>query len=67
VHPASQGASVGSALVAEVHQRALSMGFVGGGIHALMRGDSNSQHITARGGAEVIRNYALYEKNLKAS
>ena len=67
VHPASQGASVGSALVAEAHQRALSMGFVSGGIHALMRGDSNSQHITARGGAEVIRNYALYEKNLKAS
>ena len=64
VHPASQGASVGSALVAEAHQRALSMGFVGGGIHALMRSDSNSQHITARGGAELIRNYALYEKGL---
>jgi hypothetical protein len=56
--------SVGSALVAEAHARALNMGFVGGGIHALMRADSPSQNITARGGSELIRRYALYEKLL---
>jgi len=64
VHPDAQGMSVGSALVAEAHSRALDMGFVGGGIHALMRSDSHSQHITARGGAELIRRYALYQKTL---
>jgi ribosomal protein S18 acetylase RimI-like enzyme len=64
VHPEAQGMSVGSALVAEAHARALNMGFVGGGIHALMRADSPSQNITARGGSELIRRYALYEKLL---
>jgi ribosomal protein S18 acetylase RimI-like enzyme len=62
VDPSVQGASVGSALVAEAHSRALAMGLTGGGIHALMRSDSNSQSITARGGAEVFRHYSLYEK-----
>jgi ribosomal protein S18 acetylase RimI-like enzyme len=64
VDPLAQGASMGSALVAEVHARALAMGLDGGGIHALMRADSYSQNITARGGAEVFRRYALFEKTL---
>ena len=64
VDPLAQGASLGSALVAEVHARALAMGLDGGGIHALMRADSHSQNITARGGAEVFRRYALFEKIL---
>ncbi len=62
--PLAQGASLGSALVAEVHARAFAMGLGGGGIHALMRADSYSQNITARGGSEVFRRYALFEKIL---
>ena len=63
VHPDWRTLGLGSWLVGNVHSRAHTAGWTGGGIHALMWTGSHSRQISAHAGT-VIREYALYEKDL---
>jgi GNAT superfamily N-acetyltransferase len=63
VLPEARRAGAGSWLVGHAHAVAESLGFTGGGIHALMWSDSRSRAISAHGG-RVFREYALYAREL---
>jgi len=63
VMPDFRGLGLGSWLVGETHRIGHELGFVGGGIHALMASDNRSQKISRRSGA-LVREYALFEKTL---
>ena len=64
VDPRVQRASLASAMMTKAHQRAMAMGFEGGGIYALIRADAHSVAISEKAGARIFRRYALYEKTL---
>ncbi len=64
VDPRVQRASLASAMMSKAHQTAIDMGFVGGGIYALIRADAHSVAISEKAGARIFRRYALYEKRL---
>ena len=64
VDPRVQRASLASAMMTKAHQTAMAMGFVGGGIYALIRADAHSVAISEKAGAKIFRRYALYEKSL---
>lgn len=64
VDPRVQRASLASAMMTRAHQAAMAMGFVGGGIYALIRADAHSVAISEKAGAEIFRRYALFEKVL---
>ena len=61
VHPMCAGSGVGMYLTSEMHKIAESLGYTGGGIHALMWQNSRSQHMTQ---GTVIRRYGLFAKQL---
>ena len=63
VDPKWRTLGLGSWLVGNVHSRAHTAGWTGGGIHALMWTGSHSRQISAHAG-EIIREYALFEKDL---
>ena len=64
VDPRVQRASLASAMMTKAHQAAMAMGFVGGGIYALIRADAHSVAISEKAGAVIFRRYALFEKEL---
>ena len=63
VDPKWRTLGLGSWMVGNVHSRAHTAGWTGGGIHALMWTGSHSRQISAHAG-EIIREYALFEKSL---
>jgi len=63
VLPKYRQAGIGSGLVGMCHRVAHELGWVAGGIHALMWTGSHSQSISKHAGT-VFRRYALYEKAL---
>jgi GNAT superfamily N-acetyltransferase len=63
VDPKWRRLGLGSWLVGNAHSRAHTAGWTGGGIHALMWTDSHSRQISAHGG-QIIREYAMYSKDL---
>ena len=64
IDPSAQRASLGTALLAAAHQRALAMGLDGGAIYALMHSDTHSIAISEKAGGVVFRRYGLFEKRL---
>ena len=64
VDPSVQRASLGTALLAEAHERALGMGLTGGAIYALMHSDAHSTALSERAAGQVFRRYGLFEKTL---
>ena len=63
VLPEHRSAGLGSWMTAAAHQAAPDLGYVGGGIHALMWTGSHSNQISKHAG-HVFRRYALFEKPL---
>jgi ribosomal protein S18 acetylase RimI-like enzyme len=63
VLPEFRGLGLGSWLVGETHRIGEALGFVGGGIHALMAVDNRSQRISRSIGG-LVREYVLFEKPL---
>ena len=63
VLPAHRESGIGSWLVGSAHQVAHDLGWVAGGIHALMWTGSHSRSISKHAGT-IFRRYALYEKAL---
>ena len=63
VMPDFRGLGLGSWMVGETHRIGKEMGFVGGGIHALMAVDNRSQRISRNIGG-LVREYVLFEKIL---
>ena len=63
VDPKWRAKGLGSWMVGNVHSRAHTSGWTGGGIHALMWTGSHSRQISAHAG-KIIRRYVLFEKEL---
>jgi GNAT superfamily N-acetyltransferase len=64
VHPGWSGQGLGTLLGRRCHEIAREKGYRRA-IHALMREDNTSGHISARLGARVIRRYVLYGRRLR--
>jgi GNAT superfamily N-acetyltransferase len=64
IDPSAQRASLGTALLAVAHRRALAMGLSGGSIYALMHADAHSIAISEKAGGVIFRRYGLFEKLL---
>lgn len=63
VEPRYRQTGIGSWLVGVAHSIAHELGYIGGGIHALMWTDSRSRNISSHAG-QIFRRYALFEKVL---
>jgi len=66
VDPRWRRHGLGSWMVGNAHSRAHTAGWTGGGIHAMMWTGSHSRQISAHAG-RIIREYAVYEKDLSPS